>query len=788
MSAAVDRARPLARDMSEGISVTTAAERALFDEPLGTVADFGSLRVGVERGMVAALAIASILLTASTVPVFDPRSTDRAFVGEATSLALSAAMVVSLIVPLLRRGMPSRGWLWCAATAYVLLIVAHRLIPARASFTVSDPWPFSFGCVAFGCVAIGTRRPRRALAACLLVICSPTLLYARSLPVAFVAVAVGGLVGMSIALVFAVTALRNRADWADAAQRAADDLFSRTQREIAVEAERIRTDALIHDTVLAALLTAASTGAAATQVKAMAAAALEVVSDTAPRLAPTSVDVRFGDALDDEAAQLGALHSAASIDFGPILHVRMPEQAASALIRAAMQAATNSHRHAGEGASCTLVAEPLDGGVRIVVSDDGDGFDMAALPPERLGVRVSILERVQDIGGTALIDSAPGRGTTVTLGWRPEKQPSSAHPGVRILSRRLLLRVLAVVVGIAIAVASLETLIVYKAIGPVIAVVLGVALLPVLLRGARTGAMRTGTAWSIVAVGCLIIVCGPIGLEPAQQTAVSIAWYTCGVIAGAAMLRMTGHRLPPFAALLALLVYVTVWAGPVGMIRIGLAGEVVLYSVGMVLNHAIVRVNRISRAATDRERRLALWQAQTDAYNSERRRRLLRAGRDAAPALQQVVDQDGDIGSDVRAECRVLEQALRDEIRGRTLLNDAVRTAVRTQRRRGTTVQILDDGGLDDTPILELPPLLDQVAELVRPLTSSRIIIRTGQPDTDIAVSIVASTPDETAAALGLDADDTIDLWATIPRPTSTPKSPGPSWDGTTRQAVGVEA
>jgi chemotaxis protein histidine kinase CheA len=37
--------------------------------------------------------------------------------------------------------------------------------------------------------------------------------------------------------------------------------------------------------------------------------------------------------------------------------------------------------------------------------------------PERLGVRRSITERVEDWGGSASVQSAPGEGTTVCLSW-----------------------------------------------------------------------------------------------------------------------------------------------------------------------------------------------------------------------------------------------------------------------------------------------------------------------------------------------------------------------------------
>jgi signal transduction histidine kinase len=63
--------------------------------------------------------------------------------------------------------------------------------------------------------------------------------------------------------------------------------------------------------------------------------------------------------------------------------------------------------------------------VRVVVTDDGRGFDADEVPAERLGLRVSIRERVAKVGGRATVVSAPGEGTTVTIVW-----PGGEHGSV----------------------------------------------------------------------------------------------------------------------------------------------------------------------------------------------------------------------------------------------------------------------------------------------------------------------------------------------------------------------
>ena len=55
------------------------------------------------------------------------------------------------------------------------------------------------------------------------------------------------------------------------------------------------------------------------------------------------------------------------------------------------------------------------------IGDNGAGFDADTVPTERLGVRVSIVERVGNAGGLARVVSAPHHGTTITVLWPAPK-------------------------------------------------------------------------------------------------------------------------------------------------------------------------------------------------------------------------------------------------------------------------------------------------------------------------------------------------------------------------------
>jgi signal transduction histidine kinase len=98
----------------------------------------------------------------------------------------------------------------------------------------------------------------------------------------------------------------------------------------------------------------------------------------------------------------------------------LPVHVAEAVYSATVQAMVNSLQHAGgRGVSRSLV---ITGGgsaatVSVSISDTGVGFEAEAVSSERLGLRVSIIERLTKVGGEARIDSRPGEGATVTLLW-----------------------------------------------------------------------------------------------------------------------------------------------------------------------------------------------------------------------------------------------------------------------------------------------------------------------------------------------------------------------------------
>src|SRR5262249_19186593 len=84
------------------------------------------------------------------------------------------------------------------------------------------------------------------------------------------------------------------------------------------------------------------------------------------------------------------------------------------LYRCAQEALHNVVKHACARSVQVrlIVGEP--GILSVEIEDDGVGFDPAEIPAGHLGVR-TMGDRVEQIGGTLEVCSAPGSGTTVRV-------------------------------------------------------------------------------------------------------------------------------------------------------------------------------------------------------------------------------------------------------------------------------------------------------------------------------------------------------------------------------------
>lgn len=221
-----------------------------------------------------------------------------------------------------------------------------------------------------------------------------------------------------------ITMLRAAAASVDAAQATALNRYLQAVREHATEVERVRVDAIVHDTVLTTFLTAAR--AETPEERALAASlarnAIRHLRDAEVSGPYEDTTVGVESVVKRIHAAQGAMLAPFSIDASGAGDVVIASSAAEAIYGAALQAMVNSLQHAGDSADIrrwVVVRERPGGGVQVEVGDNGVGFSVDEIPPGRLGVRVSIIERMIGVGGSATIESAPGTGTVVLLDWQP---------------------------------------------------------------------------------------------------------------------------------------------------------------------------------------------------------------------------------------------------------------------------------------------------------------------------------------------------------------------------------
>ncbi|WP_439902788.1 ATP-binding protein [Microbacterium azadirachtae] len=210
---------------------------------------------------------------------------------------------------------------------------------------------------------------------------------------------------------------RSVANGVDDARGRAVALYTEAAAAEASEHERVAVAALMHDSVLAALIAAERAETERERVLAvdMAREALTRLANAeAPAQEGSEEPVQIERLAEDLRRAVGQMGLSIEVEhFG---HGAVPDRVARARALAARQAIGNAVAHASGRGLAVVVEGHGDTGLTVKVSDTGSGFDPAQVGADRLGIRASILARMAAVGGVASIES--GRhGTVVTLGW-----------------------------------------------------------------------------------------------------------------------------------------------------------------------------------------------------------------------------------------------------------------------------------------------------------------------------------------------------------------------------------
>ncbi|RWZ46343.1 hypothetical protein ELQ90_14920 [Labedella phragmitis] len=336
---------------------------------------------------------------------------------------MTITMIATVVASIVLRGMRIATLVFCWGYLVVLLIWP-ALIDVPGS-NAAEPWFWYLLTVAGAC-AVFAMSVRLAL---LYTLVSPIIYgVARAATngpdqwqVGVFDASYGLIIGL-VAFVVGVT-FRRAARGVDVARDTALARYDEAVRLHAVEAERVEVDAIVHDSVLAALQ-AADRAASPAQFRAAASLAVKALAHFRDAgLAPAAYDSHLtsGEIADALAASAASMERHVDVTALGRRDRDIPSVVAETIVLAAAQAMQNSIQHAGRGdvRRSVTVRSTGESGVTVTVEDDGAGFDPETVEPGRLGVRVSIIERMIAVGGRATVESAPGRGTTVRLSWEP---------------------------------------------------------------------------------------------------------------------------------------------------------------------------------------------------------------------------------------------------------------------------------------------------------------------------------------------------------------------------------
>ncbi len=200
------------------------------------------------------------------------------------------------------------------------------------------------------------------------------------------------------------------------------------------------------------------------------------------------------------------------------------------------------------------------------------------------------------------------------------------------------------------------------------------------------------------------------------------------------------QRLFAVLGLVVLIAEVVYIYGPLALITAGLVGAMVFVLAGLGVSRGIQSANAESDKYREREAQDLASIASLEATKSERTSRLQQVLGSSVPFLSLIAESKTPLSAEMKQSARLLELALRDEIRGRGLLTSAMRSEISRLRNLGVEVALLDERGTEGLAKEELDALLGQVIEALQAINSGRVTVRSPRGEA-FKVTVVATLP-----------------------------------------------
>ncbi|HEX3679608.1 MAG TPA: hypothetical protein VHU90_07800 [Galbitalea sp.] len=386
----------------------------------------GPAATGIMRTIAYVFAVASVLLGALAAPTILPQLPSIAAWWNISAVVLVFGPPISMGA-IARWVNPATLKLMAGVLAVGYPVMMLTLKPALTAGylapALQSPWILQL--TALGTTAAAIAWPRWWTASYVLLLAGLLALVrieAFPRPILDVASqdALNGLLYDAVFAALAVVAIRAGASL-DGAATAARLEAEGAAAELAKGRERARAEALMHDSVLATLLTAGRT-----EVRAAAALATQ-----AKKTLAQLEQFRKGhhDQTDLNAQEFVWMQQSITTEIAPeaqfsyelIDGVEIPGEVVQAFAEATGESLRNSCRHAivaGRETTRAVHVRFSTTVVTVTILDDGPGFDLSLVAPTRLGLSIGILGRMRDLDGAAArVMSRPGGGTTISLEW-----------------------------------------------------------------------------------------------------------------------------------------------------------------------------------------------------------------------------------------------------------------------------------------------------------------------------------------------------------------------------------
>ncbi len=373
------------------------------------------------------IGVFSLLLVALALPDLLQDTGGPAHVWYTVIVVLIPVLVVAVMVPTQRQGLRR---IFAGTVAWLLLVgflLWHLGLIGNSLGPDARPWSWGIAGAGVGLAAVAKNTRMASLYGfcfTLLVLLIPAMpagssrAWADSWQDALLTAA------MTAVIVAPIWALRQAVQESESAAVTALEKFAAAARSEAITVERMRLDALTHDIVLSTLIVASQAVtpevvAASRKTARLALAQMDAVGEATSVAAELTI-----------AEWLGRMRVAVSLHGGsfdvPPPGSQAPASlslvAGRAIVEATTEAVKNSIAHAPGSLPAVTVFFPASQvigkpQVAVEIADNGPGFDVADIAMERMGIKVSIVERMLGVQGKAAVTSSPSTGTLVRLEW-----------------------------------------------------------------------------------------------------------------------------------------------------------------------------------------------------------------------------------------------------------------------------------------------------------------------------------------------------------------------------------